>query len=73
MSSALILKGPHTAQQVLTLQTNDVRPLARLLRGIGFRHQAILRISNAGLEVAVEEVKTMSGEFGIMMARRALL
>ncbi|WWC89735.1 uncharacterized protein L201_004660 [Kwoniella dendrophila CBS 6074] len=44
---------------VLVAETNDVRPLARLLRGIGLRHNAVMEISEAGFAVTVEEVRTL--------------
>ncbi|WWC69155.1 uncharacterized protein I206_103091 [Kwoniella pini CBS 10737] len=44
---------------VLVAETNDVRPLARLLRGIGLKHNAVMEISEAGLAVTVEEVRTL--------------
>ncbi|KAK6903248.1 hypothetical protein L486_06710 [Kwoniella mangroviensis CBS 10435] len=44
---------------VLVAETNDVRPFARLLRGIGLRHNAVMEISEAGFAVTVEEVRTL--------------
>ncbi|KAI9637818.1 putative DNA repair protein Rad1 [Dioszegia hungarica] len=48
------------ATQILVAQTDDVRPFARLLRGIGLKHNAVMVISNEGFEITVEEVKTLS-------------
>ncbi|ORY30003.1 Rad1/Rec1/Rad17 [Naematelia encephala] len=45
--------------QVLLAETNDVRPFARLLKGIGLKHNAVMTVSDAGFEVTVEEVKTL--------------
>ncbi|WWD16204.1 hypothetical protein CI109_100630 [Kwoniella shandongensis] len=44
---------------VLIAETNDVRPFARLLRGIGLKHNAVMEISEAGFAVTVEEVRTL--------------
>ncbi|WVF71893.1 hypothetical protein IAT40_006703 [Kwoniella sp. CBS 6097] len=44
---------------VLLAETNDVRPFARLLRGIGLKHNAVMEISEAGFAVTVEEVRTL--------------
>ncbi|KAK4688112.1 cell cycle checkpoint protein, partial [Tremellales sp. Uapishka_1] len=38
----------------------DVRPLARLLRGVGLKHQAIMTISDAGFQVSVDDHHTLS-------------
>ncbi|WVR05449.1 hypothetical protein IAU60_002465 [Kwoniella sp. DSM 27419] len=46
-------------QPVLIAETNDVRPFARLLRGIGLKHNAVMEISEAGFAVTVEEVRTL--------------
>ncbi|KAL1410990.1 checkpoint clamp complex protein Rad1 [Vanrija albida] len=45
---------------VLVAETDDVRPFARLLRGIGLKHHASMTISGAGFEVTVEEARSMS-------------
>ncbi|EIW66309.1 hypothetical protein TREMEDRAFT_70218 [Tremella mesenterica DSM 1558] len=47
---------PH---QVLEVELADVRPFARLLRGIGFKHNAVMSVSEAGFEVTLEEVRTL--------------
>ncbi|KAK8869534.1 hypothetical protein IAR55_000100 [Kwoniella newhampshirensis] len=44
---------------VLIAETNDVRPFARLLRGIGLKHNAVMEIYEAGFAVTVEEVRTL--------------
>ncbi|WVQ99013.1 hypothetical protein IAU59_006145 [Kwoniella sp. CBS 9459] len=44
---------------VLVAETHDVRPFARLLRGIGLKHNAVMEISEAGFAVTVEEVRTL--------------
>ncbi|WRT67436.1 uncharacterized protein IL334_004407 [Kwoniella shivajii] len=44
---------------VLLAETNDVRPFARLLRGIGLKHNAVMEITDAGFAVTVEEVRTL--------------
>ncbi|WVW82758.1 hypothetical protein I302_104769 [Kwoniella bestiolae CBS 10118] len=44
---------------VLVAETNDVRAFARLLRGIGLKHNAVMEISEAGFAVTVEEVRTL--------------
>lgn len=46
---------------VLRIETSDVRPLARLLRGVGFHPRAVVTLSEAGLAVQVEEARTMTG------------
>ncbi|GFZ45867.1 hypothetical protein JCM24511_03599 [Saitozyma sp. JCM 24511] len=51
--------GAPVPREVLRAETNDVRPFARLLRGIGLKHNAVMSISEAGFEVAVEEVRTL--------------
>ncbi|ORX33853.1 Rad1/Rec1/Rad17 [Kockovaella imperatae] len=47
------------ANPVLVAEINDVRPFARLLRGIGLKNMATVTVSKAGFEVTVEEVKTL--------------
>ncbi|KAK1925153.1 Rad1/Rec1/Rad17 [Papiliotrema laurentii] len=47
------------SQPVLIAETTDVRPFARLLRGVGLKHNAVMTISEAGFEVTVEEIKTL--------------
>ncbi|KAJ9109289.1 hypothetical protein QFC21_000618 [Naganishia friedmannii] len=45
---------------ILQLETTDVRPLSRLLRGVGFNSKATVVVSDAGLSVQVDEGRSTS-------------
>ncbi|GHJ85253.1 hypothetical protein NliqN6_1655 [Naganishia liquefaciens] len=49
-----------TVPPILQLETTDVRPLSRLLRGVGFNSKATVVISDAGLSVQVDEGRSTS-------------
>ncbi|BEI81564.1 hypothetical protein CcaverHIS002_0207240 [Cutaneotrichosporon cavernicola] len=50
---------PEHAPPLLVAEVSDVRHFARLLRGVGLKHNAVMTVSQAGFEVTVEEIKSL--------------
>ncbi|GAA5821102.1 hypothetical protein JCM3770_005518 [Rhodotorula araucariae] len=50
---------PREDEHVLVAAMPDVRPLASILRSLGFKQQATLKISHEGLVVTVEEGRSL--------------